>query len=493
MKSLYKNLLTVAVMTAAVGFTGCKKFLDVNESPNGPESAQESLVLPSTQGGIGMVVGNNFQVYGGLWSEYWTQNTTASQYKPVERYQPDAANFDRPWGILYNIVLKDIEQLIAKADQEKYKQYAAIGYIEKAYVYQLLTDAFGNVPLKETMQGADNLFPHYDEQKVVYDSILVWAAKGVSLANNSSSYKPGTDDIVFKGDMNLWKRFGNTLLLRASLRLSEVDAAKAQAGIAALFATSPTFLTSDAKITYTSVGGNQNPLYAESVGLGHVQNLIASKTAINAFKANSDPRINYFYLSRYTTGAQTGQIFGHLQGDYDTQPGSTVLPAYPSTNVGGRAGSSRAATSGIAPVILMSAAEAYFLQAEAVARGWATGIVATLFQNGITASFTATGLASSAPAYIAAAPDAQLPLDKEGQIKAIITQKYYAMCGTQGFEAWSEYRRTGYPNFLVPSVASTLGSGKLPQRFLYPNTEVTRNTNFPGQKLLYDRVWWDVK
>jgi hypothetical protein len=489
MKSIYKKLLPVALMMATVGFTGCKKFLDVNTSPNGPENAQESLVLPSTQGGIGMVVGNNFQVFGGLWSEYWTQNTTSSQYKTIERYQPDPATFDRPWGILYNTVLKDIDQLIAKADQEKYKQYAAIRYLEKAYVYQLLTDAFGDVPLRETMFGADNLFPHYDAQKTVYDSIIVWAAKGASLANNSSVYKPGTDDMIFKGNMDSWKRFGNSLLLRALLRLSDVDAAKAQAGITALFATSPTFLTADAKITYTAIGGNQNPLYAEAVGLGNIQNLIASKTSIDALKANADPRINYFYLSRYTSGA----MFGHLQGDYDTQPASTVLPAYPSTNVGGRAGSSRAATSGIAPVILMSAPEAYFLQAEAVARGWATGNVAALFQNGITASFTNAGLAASAPAYIAAAPDAQLPATKEGQIKAIITQKYYAMNGTQGFEAWTEYRRTGYPDFLVPSVASTIGSGKMPQRLLYPNTEVTRNSNFPGQKLITDKVWWDVK
>lgn len=482
MRSLYKSLLTVAVLTAAISFTGCKKFLDVNKNPNGTETAVESLVLPSTQGAIGMVMGCNFQIYGGLWSQYWTQNTTSSQYRVIERYQPDASNFNRPWSILYNIGLKDIEFIIAKADQEKYKQYAAIGYIQKAYIYQVLTDAFGDLPVKEVMQGEGNLFPHYDAQKVVYDSIIAWAAKGVALTDNGSDYKPGTDDLIFGGNMTNWKSFGNSLLLKAYLRLSDVDATKARAGISALMATSPQFLTTNAKITYSALGGNQNPLYAEGVAL-NAQNLIASKTAVNAFKANNDPRITYFYLPR-TTG---GVILGNTQGNYDT---TQAVMGYPHPNVGGRVGNSASAS---APVILMSAAEAYFLQAEAVARGWATGNVATLFQSGITTSFTACGMAASATDYIASAPDAQLTANADTTIKRIITQKYYAMCGTQGFEAWTEWRRTGYPTFFVESKASILGAGKMPMRFLYPETEVTRNSNFPGQKLITDKVWWDVK
>ncbi len=146
-----------------------------------------------------------------------------------------------------------------------------------------------------------------------------------------------------------------------------------------------------------------------------------------------------------------------------------------------------------APVKLISAAESYFLQAEAVARGWATGSVATLFQNGIKASFDFLGIdATQYATYIATADDAQLPADAAKQIKAIITQKYYAMNGFQGFEAWTEWRRTGYPDILVKSEASTLGTNELPARLLYPGTEITRNSNFPGLKEVTDKVWWDL-
>ncbi|RYD72050.1 MAG: SusD/RagB family nutrient-binding outer membrane lipoprotein, partial [Sphingobacteriales bacterium] len=66
-----------------------------------------------------------------------------------------------------------------------------------------------------------------------------------------------------------------------------------------------------------------------------------------------------------------------------------------------------------------------------------------------------------------------------------------AMAGSQGFEAWTEWRRTGYPEFLAPSAASTIGAGRMPLRFLYPGSEITTNQNFPGTVLIYEPVWWD--
>lgn len=65
------------------------------------------------------------------------------------------------------------------------------------------------------------------------------------------------------------------------------------------------------------------------------------------------------------------------------------------------------------------------------------------------------------------------------------------MNGTQGFEAWTEWRRTGYPNILVKSQASTLSTNDLPARLLYPETEITRNQKFGGVKLVSEKVWWD--
>ena len=77
------------------------------------------------------------------------------------------------------------------------------------------------------------------------------------------------------------------------------------------------------------------------------------------------------------------------------------------------------------------------------------------------------------------------------KLRKIITQKWFGMCGNQGFEAWTEFRRTGYPDFFVHSVNSLIGN-QLPVRFLYPSTESTRNTAFPGLQLITTKMWWDL-
>jgi hypothetical protein len=487
MKSKYRYILTAGIVSIIlIAAPGCKKFLDVNDNPNAPKTATDNLILPSTQAAIGMAVGNNFQIFGNFFAQYWTQNPSSSQYKPIDQYASNPSAFDRVWGILYNDALQDIKLL----EQSKNTSYVAIALIEKAYLFQLLTDAFGDVPLKDALQGTDVLSPRYDTQQEIYDSIFAWAKRGIALATAATSNFPGNDDLIFGGGaagMANWKRFGNTLLLRAYLRLSEVDPTKAKAGIQELYATNPVFLTTDARITYENVGGNQNPLYAEGVGLSRVQNPVASSTAVNAYVANNDPRLKLFY-----TPNAAGNVLAIPQGSYAIQPLPGQAPSTPAPITGGRFAAATGAIAAVAPVKLISASESYFLQAEALARTWATGDVTQPFQAGIKASFDALAIPNSDYiTYTTTAPAAQLPADMPGRIKAIITQKYFAMNGTQGFEAWTEYRRTGYPAILVKSQASTLGNNELPARLLYPETEITRNSNFPGVKLITDKVWWD--
>jgi hypothetical protein len=479
----YKTLMAIACM-ALITFTGCKKFLDVNESPNAPKTATEDLLLPSSQLGIGLSLGTMLNINGSFYAQYWTQSPTASQYKTVDQYQTTPTDFNRGWATLYNDALQDIEVL----RQSKFTNYVAIALLQKAYAFQLLTDAFGDVPLKEAFGGSENLSPHFDSQQEVYDSIIAWTKRGIALTSASTTNYPGTDDLIFGGGaagMANWKQFGNTLLLKVYLRLSEVDATKARTGIQALYASNPTFLTKDARVAYLNVGGNQNPLYAEGVGLGRTPNLVASSTAVNAMSANNDPRLKLVY-----TPNAAGNVISIPQGSFAIQP--PVAPSLPNAITGGRFSTATGAIAGAAPIKFISASESYFLQAEAVARTWATGDADALFKAGIKASFDALGVSTADyNTYLATAPGAQFPADVTGRVRAIITQKYYAMNGFQGFEAWTEWRRTGYPNILVKSQASTLGTNELPARLLYPDTEITRNANFPGLKLITEKVWWD--
>ena len=480
-----KNLV-LTLLVATVGISGCKKFLDVNENPNNPDQAAPTLLLPTVQAALGQVIGNTFQVYGNFWAQYWTQSPSASQYKAIDQYNTPNTTTDRPWLTLYRNALVNAD-LITKNPGANLERTKGIAYIMKAYAFQVATDAFGDVPLSQALSGNQFGSPVYEKQALVYDSIFSYLDKGLALVNTPNAISPGAQDIVFQGDAAKWTQFANTLKLRSYLRLSKIDPAKAQAGVAALYSAQAKFLTQDASIAYSSTGGNENPLYNEMVALNRTQNIVASGTAVRAFKANNDPRAFKFY----DVIGSADTIAYIPQGSYTANASKRV--STPSALVGGNANNTASA---VAPVKLISAAESYFLQAEAVARGWAnSGSVTTLFNEGVTASFLATGLtAAQANAYLASAADARIATagNVEAKIKLIITQKYYAMCGFQGFESWTEWRRTGYPSFFVPSQASTLGANRWPLRFIYPNSEATTNGSYPGTLPIYTPVWWDV-
>jgi len=483
MRKLNIKLITLAFAVVAFA-SGCKKFLDVNESPNQPTDADVKLLLPSAQAATAHVLANQFGINSGIWAQYWTQNPYSSQYRTNERYlnQPSSAN--TPWSLLYAGALQDYKNVLEKAGN--YTQHAAIAYIMKAYTFQMVTDAWGDVPLGEALNNGSGLNIGYASQEAVYDSIFMWIDKGLALIDPSNPFTVADEDLLFQGDMDEWTAFANTLKLRAYLRLSEVDASRSEAGVRSL--QGKPFLTQSGTIQYSTSGGNENPLFAEILGLGRTQNLVASTTSVKVMHDNNDPRIENLYttVESETTGVDT--ITGITQGFYNQSPSYDF--SYPNVATGGLGIDNRSA---LAPVVLISEAESYFLQAEAQARGWLSGDAATSFRNGITASFEANDLGSEAAAYIASAPIAQYPAagTDAAKLEAIITQKWLAMNAWQTFEAWTEWRRTGYPDFLVPSKTSSLPAGVFPKRWPYPDSEANTNGKFPGHQPLTSALWWD--
>ena len=474
--------------------TACKKdYFDINENPNQPSDVDVRELLPSAEAAIAHAVGNNLQIAGGLYAQYWTQSPAASQYKQYEQYSPASTEFDNPWRIMYSDALTDLRAIQTKAGADGRTQYVAIAQILEAYTFQVLTDNFGDIPYSEAIKGtSDILSPKYDSQEAIYNGIISTLKSALATLDETATVVPGADDLIFQGDIALWREFGNTLLLRVYMRLSEVNPTLAAAGVAELETNGAAFLTygENAQVSYLTEGGNTNPLYSAITELGSIQNLVASATTIDymtSTTANGDPRVFALYAP-----SLNGSYVGLPQGLYTATPGTQT--SYPSILTGGYADD---AASAVAPVKLMSSYESFFLQSEAAARGWMTTVDPQLaYEDAIAESFTAVGLDATAQEYTDYITDPAIAYPASGttedQIKAIITQKWAAMCGTQNDEAWIEQRRTGYPDFFVVSANSLYGGSIFPERLLYASTEVTRNANFPGQKLIWDRVWWDT-
>jgi hypothetical protein len=506
--SINKKILVTAVAGLALGVSSCKKYLDVNKDPNIAPVGTVATLLPAAELMVGSAVGTDLEVNGSIWSQFWTQSPAGSEYKALDQYDPNATFYNNSWKNLY-AGAENFSQLYNLADTQHKYQYMAIALLMKAYTFQALTDGWGDVPFKEALNGqyaeGHIVNPKYDSQRVVYKGIVAYIDSASSLMKRSAGTTPGTDDLIYGGDMNKWKKFGNTLRLRVLMRMSDIDPVYAQTQIDTMFRTNAQFMGEgdDAKITYGSAMGNNNPLYSEltSMQMGGVQQLAGSKTCIDSMNSNNDSRGSVFYHSVPGMG-----LVGVTQSEYDI---ALLGGSYstPNVYVGGDAGSAASAS---AAVILLSSWESYFLQAEAIARGMTAGDDAVMFFNGIHASFNYYGNAlvsegyTSASAayttYVTGDPGASIPAGYWAQypatgtsiekVRYIITQKWFAMCGNQGFEAWNEMRRTGYPDFLVHPRNSRIGN-LFPLRMIYPASEAATNSNYPGMKPVTFGVWWD--
>jgi hypothetical protein len=98
--------------------------------------------------------------------------------------------------------------------------------IWQAYTFMILTDTYGAIPFSEGGAGlTDQIFlPKYDQQKDIYPKLiqeLTEASAALSAAGTIES-----SDVLYAGNITKWKKFANSLLLRAGMRLSKIDAAR---------------------------------------------------------------------------------------------------------------------------------------------------------------------------------------------------------------------------------------------------------------------------
>lgn len=498
-----KKIVLAAAAILTLGVTSCRRMLDVNTNPNIAQAATKETLLPAGQLYLGSAMGVDMQIDGSIWAQFWAQTPVASQYISLEQYAPGQDVFSYPWSNLYSAAT-NFNQLYWLSDSLKSKPYKAVALLMQAYTFQNITDGWGDVPFTQALRGqyidSHIVSPRYDSQRVVYMGIIRYIDSAKKLIAASTSLAPLDGDLIYgttagKFTLNNWVKFANTLKLKVLLRMAYVEPATAKAMIDSLYLTNPQFIAEgeDAFIRYGFNTNTKSPLYAEfsSATMGSIQNLAGSNTAIDTMNSNHDPRAFVFY----GTDA-SGAVSGIPQGSYNvSRPGGSY--SIPSAVV---AGDAQDAASANAPVNLLTSWESYFLQAEVVARGWqpaSSGMTDdALFLQGISASFTYYS-AYLGPTdyndyitgggYWTTYPTGGSVEDK---LRFIITQKWFAMNGNQGFEAWTEWRRTGYPDFLVQSKNSLIGSSK-PQRFLYPTSESTGNTSYPGLKTLTERVWWD--
>jgi hypothetical protein len=217
---------------------------------------------------------------------------------------------------------------------------------------------------------------------------------------------------------------------------------------------------------YLNATQQQNPYWAQygetpaGVAVQNSDAFCSGQLMIAFLDSINDPRIGYFFTET-SAGTYFGNYFGETGNSStptsDFGPGVLQSPSM--------------------PALLFSAAQSFFMQAEAVQRGLMSGDAAALYKQGIEESFrylTVPNATAAADAFIAGSTNGMVNFSlSTNQLQTILYQKWIAECELDGLEAYSDYRRTGYP--FIAQVSRAAPGEPMPQRILYPETEYTQN------------------
>ena len=470
MKRINKSIYILFALVVLL--SGCEKFDgSLNVDPNRPTKASGTQLIANAEMFLPDMSSSPFGVH-------YPQHLSNTSFTDNSRYTTVNFNF---YG-LYTGPLMNLETVLTStldANEGPIVNQVAVAKILKAFFYWHMTDRWGDIPYSEALKGKDNFTPKYDKQQDIYNSLfaLLDEANAAIVTGNIKN------DIVYNGDVAKWKKLGNTIHLLMALRLSKVDAVKGAAEFnKAITNGIMTANTDNLAYPHLAEQPNENFWYNQFTRLGRNWYAV-SKPLVDYMKPLNDPRLPVF-ANKNTAGEYVGLDYG--------LPGSTTVVINNFSLLG----------SGIrlqnSPVSLVTYAQALFARAEAAKLGWITG--------GDAVAKTNYDLAIQQSIRQWAGPDADVTtyLAKPGvlyeaanAIRQIATQRWVHLF-LNGYEAWAEWRRTGFP---VLVAAPGANGDKIPRREGYPVQDRANNaTNynaavsaFPygGTDDLNARVWWD--
>jgi hypothetical protein len=483
--SIFRRSLLVPAAAVLIVAAGCDRGLtDINRNPNSPEAVPPQNLLAS---GIW-----NTAVSGGsagshnTWTllyhaSLWPQHVAQPQYNTEDRYGPRFDVIRQNWDNAYATALTDLQEVKEMAGTAQPNLWA-IAEIMSVYNFLLLTDFFGAIPYTEALQLRDGIQqPKYDQQQTIYPDLLRRLAEAVGRINVAAGGTTfATGDLVYAGNMENWRRFGNSLRLRIAMRIADTElgqSAGQPAFQAAWAAGVINANTGNAQINWPGSPPAVNDFFRTVVQGGRTEDFRVSNTLVDTLANRNDPRLAVFAQPSTVDGAYRGLPNGMTPADL-TVGGTRATIAHFSA-IGSRF------LTATHPAILMSHSEVLFLGAEAAARGWIAGDPADLYQQAITASMRQWGIAEAGiPGYLA-----QPNVAYQG-LESIHLQKWIALY-LAGPEAWAEWRRTNVPN-LQRSFSAT--EPDIPQRFPYPAEETLYNPqNVPTGVRITTPVWWSAR
>lgn len=437
---------------------------------------------------------------------YYVQWIMQSQYPEDANYQ--ATNFD--WNGYYVGPLQDLQTIINLNTGEtagdarvtangSNKNQLAVARILKAWYFSIVTDRWGDVPYTEALKL--NFNPKYDKQQDIYTDLFKELREASAQFDGGAAVK---GDILFNGDAAKWKIFANSLRMVLALRLSKANPTQGRTEFVAAYGDAAGFVNDNSKnLSYTYLN-NSNFRSPWNSDFETRDDWGVSDVFINWLVNTNDKRLTA-YAQPNASGQYRGIPYGYNRDQLITWTGSndysrmgTKIIGYTLTSAG-RSLISYAPS----PGNIFTAAQMWLSVAEANALGWvgSAADVATSYAAAVKASWDQWGVTytpTELAAYLAGAQTTVIGLTGEPLMRVLGQQKWTTVY-PNGWEGWSEWRRTNYP-VLTPSAAALNDSKRIPIRNAYPlNEPILNGVNYraqtatmPGGVDTHDvPVWWD--
>ncbi len=393
--------MTFNIRTAAaaallvVGASSCtKNFKDYNTDPAALNDEQSTSLLQSTFGIMAQNIYHNYQTAVNLncdgYAGYYTSPnpfTASNDQNYGLKDSWDAGGFTDQYTYVMAPVAKMRQLNLISTHPDAW----AIALILQVDAMDRVTDRFGPIPYSKAGTSVSAI--PYDSQQQIYNEFFAQLDTAVSLLTPADTTTLaaswlGSSDLVY-GTSALpdaqWLKFANSLRLRLAMRISKVDAATAKTqGEKALSDPGGLMTTPADDALFQQSGGRNNDVWTVASSYGDCRMGAALMTYMTGYK---DPRLPVYALpvtgKKMTDSRGAGAYAGIRLGTFVSKDLYGNFSG-PNTNTFFQQTSSQ---------WLMSAAEVWFLKAEAALRGWNyAGDAKTNYETGVTTSFQQWGV-----------------------------------------------------------------------------------------------------
>lgn len=524
-----KNKIVLLTLVALTILVGCE-YSEFEENYTDPSKVSETSVEKQF---TGFIIANRNYVLPSYANYFINLRITLNRYTQAigwvngeNQYVPGSAAVENRWNDYYQFLAqyRELEKVYADLSDQSKEDNRVFMITATTYLYdhtQKIVDLHGAIPFSEagmlSTNGGDysESYPGYDEPEAIYTKMLDDLA-GFADELRTLDINPGiligfeSQDLINRGDIDMWLKYINSLRIRMLTRVSDIPAFsdRAASEINAILSNPgnyPIVTTNDENITFrihelgTLITSN-----SFQSGLEDWEGNIAGKAIVDHMLNNDDPRLTYVFEPGEDAEGEFLTLDPLLSSSVQTELiGSNTMAIYNRTTL---------SRNQYFPGMLINASQIHFMAAEYYLKAGQDAQAKEHYESGVRESIhyydmlrgMSNNLISPEPMPITEAgidtylADADISWDAATgdmeKMRLIAEQKWLHFNVVQPNENWAELRRIEMPDLVFWEDQSNQQSLP-PSRWIYPGSEQTYNTENYQQVQAEDNLnrtlFWD--